>query len=109
MKRLVVGAVIAAIVAVSYVATSQEAPDRPAGVSARDWVSVSPRLGIVLVSSEAPMVGRVDPDTKVTQLPPGGMPLLLKPPAGGYFMVKGASGWSRLIVIEPLKGPADAG
>jgi len=109
MKHLVVGAVIAVIFAASCVATSQEAPDRPAGVSAKDWVPVSPRLGIVLVNSEAPTVGRVDPDTKLTQMPPGGMPLLLKPPAGGYFMIKGASGWSRLVVIEPLKGPADAG
>jgi len=54
-------------------------------------------------------VGRVDPDTKLMQMPPGGMPLLLKPPVGGYFMVKGAGGWTRLVVIEPMKGPADVG
>lgn len=42
-------------------------------------------------------------------LPPGGTQLLLKPPVGGYFMVKGARGWTRLIVVEPAKGPADAG
>lgn len=109
MKRLFVGAAIAAIAAISYVATSADATDRPAGVSARDWIPVSARLGIVLVETEAPTVGRVDRDTLQMQMPPGGMPLLLKPPAGGYFMVKGASGWSRLVVIEPLKGPADAG
>jgi hypothetical protein len=35
--------------------------------------------------------------------------LLLKPPVGGYFMVKGVAGWTRLVVMEPLKGPGDAG
>jgi hypothetical protein len=33
----------------------------------------------------------------------------LTPPTPGYFMLKGASGWSRLVVIEPLKGPSAAG
>jgi hypothetical protein len=32
----------------------------------------------------------------------------LRPAVGGYFMVKGVSGWVRLIVIDPGKGPADA-
>src|SRR5688572_6794789 len=109
MKRLIVVAAIAAIATISYVATSADAADRPAGVAAKEWVSISASLGIVLVPSEAPTVGRVDPDTKLMQMPPGGMPLLLKPPVGGYFMVKGAGGWTRLVVIEPMKGPADVG
>ena len=109
MNRLIIGAAIAVIATISYVATSADAPDRPAGVSAKEWVSISASLGIVLVPGEAPTVGRVDPVTKTMQLPPGGMPLLLKPPVGGYFMVKGAGGWNRLVVIEPVKGPADVG
>jgi hypothetical protein len=109
MKRLLVGAAVAAIATISYVATSAGAPDRPAGVAAKDWLSISTSLGIVLVSGEAPTVGRVDPSNGTTQAPPTGMPLLLKPPVGGYFMVKGASGWTRLVVIEPVKGPADVG
>jgi hypothetical protein len=109
MKRLIVGAAIAAIATISYVALSADATDRPAGVSAWEWVSVSASLGIVLVPGEAPTVGRVDQDTMTMQMPPGGLPLLLKPPVGGYFMVKGASGWTRLVVVEPTKGPAGAG
>jgi len=35
--------------------------------------------------------------------------LLLRPPVSGYFMVKGASGWTRLVIVEPVKGPADVG
>jgi hypothetical protein len=110
MNQLIVGVAVAAVAAMSYVATSADAPDRPAGVSAKEWVPISASMGIVLVSREpTAIVGRVDPDTKTMQLPPSGMPLLLKPPAEGYFMVKGAGGWTRLVVIEPLKGPADVG
>ena len=108
MKRLFVSAAIAAIAAISYVAISADAPDRPAGVSARDWISVSSSLGIVLVTSEPAAVGRFESSTMV-QTPQAGLPLLLKPPVAGYFMVKGAGGWSRLVVVEPVKGPADAG
>ena len=108
MKRLVVGAVIAAIATISYVATSADAAGRPPGVAAKDWISVSESVGIVLVASESPTVARADSSGK-TQMASGGLPLLLKPPVGGYFMIKGASGWSRLVVIEPVKGPADAG
>ncbi len=57
MKRLIVGAAVAAIAAISYVAISADAPDRPDGVSAKNWISVSARLGIVLVDGEAPTVG----------------------------------------------------
>ena len=98
MKRLVVGAVVAAIATISYIATSADASERPAGVSSKQWVSISPSLGIVLLANEAPTVGRGEPPA-----------LQLKPPVGGYFMVRGASGWTRLVVVEPLKGPADAG
>ena len=113
MKRMIVGAAVAAIAALSYVAISADAPDRPDGVSARNWIAVSDRLGIVLVDSKPTPMGAVesgpiDPSRPV-QIPPGSVPLLLTPPVGGYFMVKGASGWSRLVVVEPLKGPAGAG
>jgi hypothetical protein len=95
MNRLVAGIAIAVVATTSYVAISTEAPDRPAGVSAKEWVSISNSLGIVLVSYGSPIT-------------PSGMPLL-KPPVGGYFMVKGVGGWTRLVVIEPTKGPADVG
>ncbi len=100
MKRLIVGAAIAVIAAISYVAISADAPDRPDGVSDKNWISVSARLGIVVVDGEAPTM---------SQISPPGLPLLYPPPAGGYFMIKGASGWSRLVVVAPLKGPGSAG
>lgn len=111
MKRLIIGAAVAAIATISFVAISADGADRPAGVSARDWIPISASLGIVLLPNESPTVGRVDVSDPATpvRVVPGGLALLLKPPVGGYFMVKGRSGWSRLVVVEPLKGPADAG
>jgi hypothetical protein len=35
--------------------------------------------------------------------------LFLTPPTPGYFMLKGPAGWSRVVVVEPIKGPAAAG
>jgi hypothetical protein len=34
---------------------------------------------------------------------------LLEPAASGYFVAKTATGWRRLVVIEPIKGPGTAG
>jgi len=110
MNRLVIGVAVASMAAISYVAISAGAPDRPAGVSAKEWIPISDSLGIVMVPREpTAIMGRVDPDKRTMQLPPAGMPLLLKPPVDGYFMVKGLGGWTRLVVVEPMKGPADVG
>ncbi len=125
MKRLAYVPIAALLLSLSYVTLSAAPPDRPAGVTAENWVAVSDRLGIVLVESGGPMVAPqaipiVGPDGKleergpVVSVGPGiavtsGQVLLLKPPVGGYFMVKGAGGWTRLVVIEPLKGPGDVG
>lgn len=98
MKRLAIASSAILILALSYVALSADVPNRPAGVAAKDWVSISDSLGIVLIDVRGPRPRVVAPQT-----------LLLKPPVGGYFMVKGASGWSRLVVVEPIRGPADAG
>lgn len=114
MKQLILGATAVAAAAVSYIAISAGGSDRPTGVAARDWVAVTDLLGIVLVSSNVkPQAAPISPDGKSSLAPPG-VPisadaLLLKPPVGGYFMVKGAAGWTRLVMIEPLKGPGDAG
>ena len=114
MKRLILVATSVAAAAVSYIAISASAPDRPAGVSARDWVAVTESLGIVLVSSDAtPQTAPISPDGKSNLAPPG-VPisagaLLLKPPVGGYFMVKGAAGWTRWLVMAPVKGAGDGG
>lgn len=122
MKRAIIAAAIAAAAITSFVALSGDAPDRPSGVAARDWIPISDSFGIVLVQTAAPVTGSgnameaLEGPDGVILLPRGGSVdlrpsnmLLLRPPVGGYFMVKGAGGWTRLIVVEPVKGPGDAG
>jgi hypothetical protein len=100
MKRVAfVTFLILSLSTISYTSGAADPQDRPAGVSAANWVPVSDRVGIVLVQSEAPLAAPA----------PRSQPLLLRPPVSGYYMIKGASGWTRLIIVEPLKGPADAG
>jgi hypothetical protein len=57
MKRLAYLSVAAVLLSLSYVSLSADPPDRPAGVSAGNWVAVSDRLGIVLVDSSEPAAG----------------------------------------------------
>lgn len=122
MKRAIIAAAVAAAAITSFVAFSGDAPDRPSGVAARDWIPISDSFGIVLVQTAAPVTGSgnameaLEGPDGVVLLPRGGSAdmrpsnmLLLRPPVGGYFMVKGAGGWTRLIVVEPVKGPGDAG
>ena len=100
MKRIAYATlVILSLSLVTFTSFAADAPDRPAGVTAANWVPVSDRVGIVLVQSETPV--------PVTAF--GSQPLLLKPPVSGYYMVKGANGWTRLIIVEPVKGPGDVG
>jgi len=105
MKRLSYISLAALLLISSFNSFSADPPNRPAGVTAEEWVPVSDRLGIVLVpppaASREPLNAPISP-TALLMLRP------LKPAVGGYFMVRGASGWVRLVVIEPVKGPADA-
>lgn len=102
MKRvLTVGA---AVVAISLVAIpmvrGQGVPARLEGVAAGAWVPLNARLGFVVAG--APPAGGGVPNVSSNAL-------LLAPPVAGYFMIKGATGWSRVIMVEPLKGPGGAG
>jgi hypothetical protein len=92
-------AVVLAVIAVPL-AFGQREPDRPPNVSAESWIPINDRLGIVLMDSGAP------PDVRIN---PGRDALLFTPPSGGYFMVKDGTGWRRLIVVEPLRGPGTSG
>jgi hypothetical protein len=117
MKMLATVGALALISAILVVhAVGADAPSRPPGVSASEWAPVSDSLGIVLVQQS---YGAGDPNV-VQPSPPGdnqGRPLpyppqlgaLLSPPANGYFMVKRGNRWVRLVVVEPFKGPGDAG
>jgi hypothetical protein len=96
MKSLGVMSLVAASLLVVHFASGATVPDRPAGVEARNWIPVSGTLGFVVVAPDTPMVASRDA-------------LLLMPPAEGYFMAKTGSGWRRLVIVEPVKGPAETG
>ena len=79
-------------------AIGADAPNRPPGVAAMDWVPISDSAGIVLLHTARP------------KLSPTPLDLLPAPPAEGYWMVKRAGGgWQRLVIVEPLNGTGPAG
>jgi hypothetical protein len=99
MKRIALATLsILLLSLISNISIAADVQDRPAGVTAANWVPVSDRLGIVLVQSEAR-----------TATPIPRTSLLLKPPVSGYYMVKVGNGWTRLVIVEPVKGPGDVG
>jgi hypothetical protein len=104
MKRLAYASVAFLLLAPSLASFSADPSSRPAGVTAEEWVAINDRLGIVLV--QPPAKGG---DPVPMPVPSTALLLPLKPAVGGYFMVKGSKGWIRLVVVEPVKGPADAG
>jgi membrane protein implicated in regulation of membrane protease activity len=113
MKMLATAGLLALVGAVVAVhAVVADAPNRPPGVSATAWAPVSDTLGIVLVQQG---VGAADPgpiapaDGKGNSALGGLGGAILSPPQNGYFMVKRGGRWARLVVVEPLKGPGDAG
>lgn len=82
-------------------ALAQRTPDRPPGVTADSWVPINENLGVVLVPWSSNQGG---PPAVVSS-----QPLLLGVPSNGYFMVRRANRWVRLVVVEPFRGPGDAG
>jgi hypothetical protein len=100
MKRPLIFAiaVVAMSLAVMPLVRGQGVPDRPQGVAAGAWIPLNVRLGFVVAPPAANRIA-----------PAGANALLLAPPVAGYFMIKGETGWSRVIIAEPLKGPGGAG
>ncbi len=100
MKRaLMVGAAVFAMsLVVMPLVRGQGVPDRPPGVAAGAWISLNARLGFVVAphAADQPPVA-------------GGNALLLAPPVAGYFMIKSETGWARVVIADPLKGPGAAG
>jgi hypothetical protein len=117
MKMLTTVAALALIGTIVVVhAVGADAPNRPPGVNASEWAPVSDTLGIVLVqqsygAGDPHVAGPAGPgDDRGRPLPiTPQMGLFLSPPANGYFMVKRGGRWLRLVVVEPFKGPGDAG
>lgn len=97
-KPILTVAIIAALTILAFIARAAVPSDRPPGVADQDWVKVNDRLGFVIVHRQTP-----------PHLRPDVTGLYLRPPTEGYFMLKGSAGWSRIVVIEPVKGPSAAG
>ena len=97
MKRILMIGIAIAVVSLTgaAVVSGQTTPNRPQGVSAKQWIPISDKLGFVVLPSAAAMgSGSADPDV-----------LLVKRPVEGYFMLKDNSGWSRIAISEPVFGP----
>ena len=97
MRKLVASALALALLLVGYAALTAESSDRPSNVDAANWIQVSDTVGFVVIPER----------TSGTVI--ASSALLLEPAAPGYFMAKTATGWRRLVVVEPIKGPGTAG
>jgi hypothetical protein len=91
--------ILASVLAIHF-ANGSPTPDRPAGVDAGHWIPVSDKMGFVVTASEGFPGSVVTTDRQ---------PLLLAPPAEGYFMVHTGNFWTRITIKNPLKGPGSSG
>jgi hypothetical protein len=82
-----------------HFALGASSPDRPSGVDAQHWIPVTEKMGFVVTTPGVPGA-LVTTDRQ---------PLLLMPPAEGYFMVHTGNTWQRLVIQDPLKGPGTSG
>jgi hypothetical protein len=83
-----------------HFANGASSPDRPAGVAAENWIPVTDKMGFVVTTAQTSLGARVTTDRQ---------PLLLTPPAEGYFMVHTGNVWQRIIIQDPMKGPGTSG
>ena len=98
MKTMVAAFLICASLLAIHFAVGAAGTDRPAGIAAPNWIPISDRLGFVVMP----------PDT-YPAAQPDKQALLLTPAASGYFMVRSAVGWQRIVIVEPMKGPGATG
>ena len=98
--RALAGVILAAALGASPFVQSANAPDRPPGVAKGAWIPINDRVGFVIIpATKGPGLLRSSP-----------LALLLTPAVSGYFMVRGTSGeWTRMAIVEPLRGPGDSG
>jgi hypothetical protein len=94
MKAITATLLILASALTIHCALGASTPDRPAGVDAQNWIPVSDKIGFVVTTPRIYPLPVMDKQ-----------PLLLPPPAEGYFMVRTGNGWQRIIIQDPLKGP----
>jgi hypothetical protein len=118
MKSVIRIAIALVAIAGLSLAFSDNAPDRPPGVTADHWAPISATLGVVLVpdsglSPESPPPAGADTGPpKVVN--PGDRTVLIAPPTPavkaiieegqpvrGYIMVKRGKLWRPLLVVAP--------
>jgi hypothetical protein len=98
MKAIAATLLILLSVLTIHFALGASNPDRPAGINAQNWLPVSDKMGFVVTTPHiypAPVTDK--------------QPLLLAPPAEGYFMVRTGNTWQRIIIQDPIKGPGTSG
>ena len=98
MKVMAATLLIVLSVLAIHFALGASSPDRPPGVEDRDWIPVSDKMGFVVTTPHTYPLAPLDKQ-----------PLLLAPPAEGYFMVHTGNVWQRLTIKDPLKGPGPSG
>jgi hypothetical protein len=98
MKAIAASLLVLASVLAVHFASGASSPDRPAGVSAENWIPVSDKMGFVVTTR------RIYPPIMRDR-----QQLLLNGPAEGYFVVHTGNVWQRIIIQDPIKGPATAG
>jgi hypothetical protein len=100
MKAITASLLILASVLAVHFASGASGPDRPAGVDAQNWISVSDKMGFVVTTPKGYPGALVTTDRQ---------PLLLAQPAEGYFVVHRGNVWQRIVIQDPIKGPGTSG
>ncbi|HEY7639524.1 MAG TPA: hypothetical protein VH814_07340 [Steroidobacteraceae bacterium] len=97
MKTLAVFGFIAAALVAAHLVIAAGQSDRPSSVAEAHWVPISERFGFVIEPT--------GPATRAQAGPPylPALPAELMPPLRGYFVVKTATGWRRLAVVDPAE------
>lgn len=79
---------------------SLAADDRPAGIAVKNWLPISDRLGFVVeTESERPRI--IGGSREILLADPDRVSAELQPPKRGYFVIKTAAGWQRVVVSNP--------
>src|ERR1700759_4076215 len=111
MKAIIGTAVVAVLATLTLMpAFGADTPNRPPGVSAEEWAPISDTVGVVLIQGMIPTGGAGSPGpppAAAISLPTIGAALIS--PVSGYLMVRRGHTWQRLIVVDPVKGPGEAG
>jgi hypothetical protein len=100
MKVLTVLALMFASVFTANFALGAAGADRPSDVAAKDWIPISEKLGFVVVTPKSTSIPLAVEDGQILLAPPGVLSAELMPPAKGYFVVKTATGWQRLVIAD---------